>query len=236
MTDEVTKSILVVEDEEDLNELIVQNMRSAGFTVQSAYDGIQALQKAQSSLFDLVVLDILLPDIDGWEVCRRLRDFDATAAIPIVFLSALGSETDRIKGFDLGGDDYIIKPFSPRELVSRVRAILKRSEMTAKRQNVIQTGDLRVDVMRHLVYVRTNPVHLTSSEFRILHLLASNEGRVFSRDELLDVIGENGHILEMGNIDVHMHNLRNKIEDDPKKPKYIRTIWGVGYKFVSPRS
>lgn len=226
----VMKRILVVEDEEDINQLISQHLSDSGFEVQSVYDGYQALEAAEHGQFDLVVLDILLPGLDGWEVCNFLRKSSATVNVPIVFLSALNSEVDRIKGFDLGGDDYLVKPFSPRELVSRIRAVLKRTE-NGSGKNMLNSGDISIDVLRHQVFVDGQPIHLTGAEFLMLHLLASNEGRVFSRRELLDAIGGEDQVLEYGNVDVHVHNIRQKIEKNPKKPQYIQTVWGVGYRF-----
>ncbi|NIR52530.1 response regulator transcription factor [candidate division KSB1 bacterium] len=229
------KKILVVEDEEDINSLIREHLSGSGFEVESVYGGDDALEKAEEKDFDLIVLDILLPGLDGWEVCQQLRRSQRTRNIPIVFLSALSREPDRIRGFDLGGDDYIVKPFSPRELVSRVKAILKRVNGKIVDKKSVSIGDLKVDFLKHQVYVGGKPAYLTSSEFKILHVLISNEDRVFTRDELLDAIGEEGQILEYGNIDVHVHHLRQKIERDPKNPKYIKTVWGVGYRFASSK-
>jgi two-component system alkaline phosphatase synthesis response regulator PhoP len=229
--DLMTKRILIVEDEADINMLINQHLSNSGFEVESVYDGFQALEAVENGRFDLVVLDIMLPGIDGWEVCELLRRSDATLNVPIVFLSALTGEVERIKGFDLGGDDYLVKPFSPRELVSRIKAVLKRSENGAAGKNLISVGDLNIDVLKHQVFVNGRPIHLTGSEFLLLHLLVSNEGRVFSRQELLDAIGGEEQVLEYGNVDVHVHNIRHKIEKNPKRPKYIQTVWGVGYRF-----
>lgn len=227
------EKILVVEDEEDINKLITQNLLSSGFEVESVYDGQEAIDVAELKKIDLIVLDVLLPGMDGWEICRQLRNAEKTRTIPIVFLTALSHETDRIHGFDLGCDDYIVKPFSPRELVSRIRAILKRAASTQGGKNNLSVGDLKVDLLKHQVFARGKPAYLTSSEFKILTLLMSNEGRVFSREELLDTIGDVGQVLEYGNIDVHVHHLRQKIEADPKNPRYVKTVWGVGYRFVS---
>ncbi len=229
------KRILVVEDEEDINLLINQHLSNSGFEVESVYDGYHALEAAEHGRFDLVVLDILLPGIDGWEVCQFLRKSNSTVNVPIVFLSALTGEMERIKGFDLGGDDYLVKPFSPRELVSRIKAVLKRSENGGAERTTLNIGDISIDVLKHQVFVDSNPIHLTSSEFLLLHLLISNGGRVFSRQELLDAIGGENQVLEYGNVDVHVHNIRHKIEKNPKKPKYIQTVWGVGYRFRNSR-
>jgi len=226
-----TKKILVVEDEEDINTLISQHLRNSGFEVESVYDGYEALEVTESSDFDLVVLDILLPGLNGWEVCHQLRQSKETLNLPIVFLTALANEADRIRGFDLGCDDYLVKPFSPRELVSRVKAVLKRMENVER--STMSFGDLSIDLLKHEVCANGKPVHLTSSEFMLLHCLITNEGRVFSREELLEVIGDENQMLEYGNVDVHVHHLRQKIEKNPRQPKYIQTVWGVGYRFRS---
>ena len=228
---QIMKRILVVEDEEDINQLINQHLSNSGFQVESVYDGYKALEVAERGRFDLVVLDVLLPGLDGWEVCQFLRKSNATVNVPIVFLTALTSEVERIKGFDLGGDDYLVKPFSPRELVSRIKAVLKRTQNGSAEKTMLSIGDISIDVLKHQVYVEDKLIHLTSSEFLLLHLLASNEGRVFSRQVLLDAIGGEDQVLEYGNIDVHVHNIRHKIEKNPKKPRYIQTVWGVGYRF-----
>ncbi len=229
--DLMTKRILIVEDEADINMLINQHLSNSGFEVDSVYDGFQALEAVEYGRLDLVVLDILLPGIDGWEVCQFLRKSHTTVNVPIVFLSALNSEVERIKGFDLGGDDYLVKPFSPRELVSRIKAVLKRSENGAAGKNLHSVGDLNIDDLKHQVNVDGRHLHLTGSEFLLLHLLISHEGRVFSRQELLDAIGGENQVLEYGNVDVHVHNIRQKIEKNPKQPQYIQTVWGVGYRF-----
>jgi DNA-binding response OmpR family regulator len=226
------KRLLVVEDEQDINEMIVLHLRSAGYEVLSTYNGEDALKIVEDDDISLIVLDVLLPGMSGWEVCERIRTHRATENIPIIFLTALSLETDRVRGFDLGGDDYVNKPFSPRELISRVRALLRRVEQETKESSYIKIGELGIDFLKHRIEVRGRQIHLTSSEFQLLNLLARNRGRVYSRDELLAMIRDNDVDLELGNIDVHVHNLRQKIEENPKKPAYIQTVWGVGYRFA----
>jgi two-component system OmpR family response regulator/two-component system alkaline phosphatase synthesis response regulator PhoP len=226
------KRLLVVEDELDINEMIVLHLRNAGYEVEATIDGEQALKVLNSKDVSLIVLDVLLPGMSGWQVCEQIRSNRATEHIPIIFLTALSAETDRVRGFDLGGDDYVNKPFSPRELVSRVRALLRRVEQENGQTSFIRIGDLGIDFLKHRIEVRGRQVHLTNSEFQLLNLLARNRGKVYSRDELLTSIRDNGVDLELGNIDVHVHNLRHKIEENPRDPAYIQTVWGVGYRFV----
>lgn len=228
------KKLLVVEDEKDINEMIVHHLCTAGYKVEAAFDGEEAIDLLEANGFDLVILDILLPGMDGWELCRTIRSSNEKKSTPIIFLSALSSEKDRVKGFDLGCDDFLVKPFSPREMVSRVKAILRRSENQSRERTAVQIDNLHVDFLKHKVEVNGRSMHLTGSEFQILQLIMSDEGRVFSREELLALMRENNFDLELGNIDVHVHRLRHKIEKDPKKPKYIQTVWGVGYRFVAP--
>ncbi len=227
------KKLLVVEDERDISEMIVHHLKSAGYEVAAAYDGYQASDIIEDEDFDLVILDILLPGMNGWELCQKIRANSTRASLPIIFLSALSSESDRIKGFDLGGDDYLMKPFSPREMVSRVKAILRRTEEAPKERRTLRIGDVSIDFLKHRVETGGKTIHLTSSEFQILHILSSEAGRVFSREELLTQMRENNADLELSNVDVHVHRLRQKIERDPRNPRMIQTVWGVGYRFVS---
>ncbi|MFQ5754173.1 MAG: response regulator transcription factor [bacterium] len=230
------KKILIVEDEEDINSMIVHHLRTEGYNVEAAYEGEEALESLERNDVDLAILDILLPGMDGWELCQYIRSTEGSTSLPILFLTALSSEVDRIKGFDLGCDDYLIKPFSPRELVSRVKAILRRSEHKNKERNFVRVGNISIDFLKHKVLVKGKPVYLTNSEFRILQLLVTHEGRVSSRDELLDAISDEENELELGNIDVHVHRLRQKIEEEPRNPKYLQTVRGVGYRFLSAES
>jgi len=225
-----SRKILVVEDEKKLVELIKLYLEKDGYQVLVAYDGRQALELARQKQPDLIVLDLMLPEIDGLDVCRILR---AESEIPIIMLTAKTTEEDKLLGLDLGADDYITKPFSPRELLARVRAVLRRvGEMELGSRPQIQHGDLFVDFVRREVFVKGKPVHLTPKEFKLLEVLIKAPGRPFTRPELLDrVFGFDYEGLER-TLDVHVMNLRKKIEPNPNQPTYIQTVYGVGYKFA----
>lgn len=224
------RKILVVDDEKKLVELIKLYLEKDGYQVLVAYDGRQALELARQKQPDLIVLDLMLPEIDGLDVCRILR---AESKIPIIMLTAKTTEEDKLLGLDLGADDYITKPFSPRELLARVRAVLRRvGEMELGSRPQIQHGDLFVDFVRREVLVKGKPVHLTPKEFKLLEVLIKAPGRPFTRPELLDrVFGFDYEGLER-TLDVHVMNLRKKIEPNPNRPTYIQTVYGVGYKFA----
>lgn len=226
--------VLVVEDEKDLNRLIAFHLRSAGFEVEQAYDAEEALSFLDTNRFDLVLLDILLPGMDGWEVCRALRSSRETRNVPVIFLTALSEESSRVTGFDLGGDDYLTKPFSPRELISRIKAILRRAEAQAPGRSErasARVGDVAIDFLQHQIRVKGQAIHLTYTEFQLLRLLITHQGRVFTRDELLAELRHSSDDLAPGNVDVHVHHLRRKLEEDPRRPQYIKTVRGVGYRF-----
>lgn len=227
------KRVLVVEDELDINRMIGFHLQNAGYDVKSVLNGEEALELIQDEDFNLVVIDILLPGMDGWEICRSVRSSAKLRNLPIIFLTALSDEADRVKGFDLGGDDFLTKPFSPRELVSRVHAILRRTEEQNGHRTTMRFGEITIDFLKHQIRLSGQPVHLTTTEFQLLQLLVTNEGRVYSRDELLRLMRQDNGELELGNVDVHVHHLRKKLEANPKKPKYIQTVWGVGYRFSS---
>jgi DNA-binding response OmpR family regulator len=207
------KKVLVVEDEQDINEMIIHHLEGAGFKVKSVLNGEAAIDALDKEVYDIAILDILLPGVDGWYLCSKIRSSKKNGSIPIIFLSALSSESDKVRGFDLGGDDYLNKPFSPREMVSRVKAILRRTENGERERTVVRVGKLYIDFLRHRIEIDNRPVHLTGSEFQLLRLLASNEGRVFSREELLSMMRQSDFELELGNVDVHVHHLRQKIEE-----------------------
>lgn len=231
LVDEMKQQILIVEDEREINDMIAHHLELAGYGVRSAFDGDEAIRLLARHDLDLMIVDILLPGMDGRELCRQIRLGENRKYLPIIFLTALSSEAERIMGFELGCDDYLTKPFSPRELVSRVKAILRRENQKGKEATTIEIGNICIDFLKHQIRVKGKPIHLTNSEFRLLQLLVSNEGRVYSRDELLSLIRENKIDLELGNVDVHIHRLRQKLEENPKKPKFIQTVWGVGYRF-----
>jgi len=227
------KKILVVDDEPAIVELIVFNLEKAGYEVMTAEDGLAACQKAQREVPDLIVLDIMLPGMDGLEVCRQILADTKTARIPILFLTARREEIDRIVGLEMGGDDYVTKPFSPRELVARIKAILRRSERDSERpeDDRLLAGELAINLQKHEVIVRGNMVELTAKEFDLLHYLASHPGQVFSRESLLEQLWDYNYFGDARTVDVHIRHIREKIEADPAKPEFIVTVRGVGYKF-----
>jgi DNA-binding response OmpR family regulator len=224
--------VLVVDDEANIREVIAQYLDLEGFVVLQASDGAEALRLAERQPPDLVVLDLMLPGIDGIEVCRRLR---AQSAVPIIMLTARSEEADKIAGFGLGADDYVTKPFSPRELVVRVRAILRRVEATRVPAMVLD-GTLRVGALVIQPRLRTLQrdgiaLDLTAKEFDLLHYLVSRPSQVFTRQQLLDAVWDYGFFGDASTVTVHIRRLREKIELDPAHPRHIKTVWGIGYKF-----
>jgi DNA-binding response OmpR family regulator len=220
--------ILVVDDEPKIVRLVRDYLEHAGFAVIVARDGREALMRAGSEHPDLVVLDLGLPGLDGLDVTRSLR---RSSAVPLIMLTARDSETDRVLGLELGADDYLTKPFSPRELVARVRAVLRRNQPEAA-EAVIRVGDLELDEPRLRTSVGGRPVLLTATEFQLLATMARQPGRVFTRAQLLDAI--HGEALEAYEraIDAHVKNIRRKLEPDPRRPRYLETVYGVGYRIA----
>jgi DNA-binding response OmpR family regulator len=226
-----SSTILLVDDEDAIQQLLTYPLQRDGYRVVQARDGEEAMSRFASEEVDLVVLDIMLPRIDGLEVCRRLR---ATSTVPIIMLTARDDELDKVLGLELGADDYITKPFSIREFRSRVRALLRRAATphhASRREEVIERGSLRIDLPRRIVEVRGAPVQLTFVEFELLALLAANPGVVFSRRQLLERIRGSADYREPRTIDVHVRHLREKIEEAPHDPELILTVRGVGYRF-----
>jgi two-component system response regulator RegX3 len=222
--------ILVVEDEPAIAEAVSYALRDAGYEVDCADDGDEAIAAARREPYDLMVLDLLLPGTPGLEVCETLR---GESDLPIVMLTARDTEGDRISGLDLGADDYVTKPFSVSELVSRVRALLRRRELDrARRSNVVKIGGLHLDIARYTAAIDGSPLRLTVSEFRLVQLLASEPGRVFSRDELVKHLWQSDFVGDRRAVDVHISNLRRKLEDDPRNPRRLLTVRGMGYKLV----
>ena len=223
-------TILVVDDEPSISEVVGLYLRRAGYRVVVARDGQEALQALERQPPDLVVLDLMLPKIDGFEITRRLRD---TGEIPIIMLTARREETDRILGLEMGADDYVVKPFSPRELVSRVKAVLRRTRGSTalQEEQVLTFSDLRIDPQTRLVEVNGKELSLTAKEFDLLWVLASHPRQVFNRDQLLDLVWGLNEYIDPSTVTVHVRRLREKIEPDPSTPRYIQTVWGVGYKF-----
>jgi DNA-binding response OmpR family regulator len=228
---DVPKSVLVVDDEPKIVDVVRDYLRSAGFSVSTAADGERALELARARPPDLVVLDLGLPGLDGLDVTRELRL--ASPPVPIIMLTARGEETDRVLGLELGADDYLVKPFSPRELVARVKAILRRAGDGDAPLGALATfdgGRLRIDGLRHEVRRDGSTVDLTPTEFRLLATLASYPGRVYSRFELLDRVQGTDSEGHERTIDVHVKNLRRKLEPEPGAPRYVQTVHGVGYR------
>ncbi len=224
----VTPKILVVDDEPEALELVEFNLKQAGFAVLTAADGAEALKKARIALPSLIVLDLLLPEIDGLEVCKMLRRDPATMNIPIIMLTAKAAEVDRIVGLEVGADDYVTKPFSPRELVLRVKKQLERGRVGEKQER-FQFGELRIDPARHLVSWWGKEIQLTATEFKLLLLLVERRGRVQSREQLLRDVWEYNSLIDTRTVDTHMRRLREKLGE---AGEYLETVRGVGYRFV----
>jgi two-component system phosphate regulon response regulator PhoB len=222
------KSILVVEDEKDIVDLIEYHLKQSGFSVISALDGPSGLEVARKRRPSLVILDLMLPGMDGKDICRALKSNPLTQSIPVLILTARAEEMDRVIGFELGADDYVTKPFSPRELVLRVKAILRRKEAPQEIEKQIQIGDLLIDVDRHEVSVKKKSIQLTSTEFKLLVELTSHRGRVQTREHLLDKVWGYTYEGYARTVDTHIRRLREKLGSSGD---YIETLRGVGYRF-----
>jgi DNA-binding response OmpR family regulator len=220
--------VLVVDDEPMVREVLARYLEMEGFEVETAEDGEQALATFDAAPPDLVLLDLMLPRIDGFEVFRRIRARTQTA---VIMLTARGEETDRVVGLELGADDYVTKPFSPREVVARVRAVLRRANGSRTQGDVLSFGALEIDGPRREARRDGEPVRLTRKEFALLYLLASSPGRTFSRTEILDEVWDFAWHGDTATVTVHVRRLREKIEDEPSHPRHLITVWGVGYRF-----
>lgn len=220
--------VLVVDDDPGIVKLVRAYMEQAGFGVLTAHDGKKALQIARNDRPDLVILDLMLPEMDGWDVCRALRK---ESDVPIIMLTARVEESDKLVGLELGADDYVTKPFSPRELVARVRSVLRRAEGRPSIPERVSHGDITVDLSRHSVEVRGQPIGLTPTEFDLLATLMEDPGRAFTRSQLLESVQGYAYEGYERTIDVHIKNLRQKIEEDARNPQRIKTVYGIGYKF-----
>ncbi len=230
------KNILVIDDEADIVELVAYNLKKEGFEVDTAHDGEEGLKKIGSKRYDLIFLDLMLPGIQGIELCKRIRNNSETSRIPVIMLTAKGEEVDKIIGLEVGADDYITKPFSPRELVARAKAILRRAEQpnetaeeTRQDEVILKIRDMTIDKERFTVVVGDRQVKLSATEFKLLLFLAERPKRIFNREQLLDMVWGNDVYVEPRTVDVHIRRLRAKIENDPNTPDYIRTMRGVGY-------
>lgn len=223
-------SILVVDDEIAIQELLKYNLEQEGYKVACAGDGEEALELLIKNRYDLVILDLMLPGISGFEVCRKMRTQSSLAGIPVIMLTAKGEEIDKVLGLELGADDYMTKPFGVRELLARIRVRLRRLYVNNEEDTLVR-GDLVLDFNSYLVKVRDQEIEFTPKEFELLRLLASNPGKVYSRDELLEKIWGYEYPGDTRTVDVHIRHLRQKIEKDPSNPEYIETLRGLGYKF-----
>lgn len=221
------QTVLVVEDDQKIAELVAKNLDAAGFDSRLVHDGDRVLELIDELAPSLIVLDIMLPGMDGLEITRRARE---RTDVPIVLLTARDGEGDKILGFELGADDYVTKPFSPRELVARVRALLRRTK--GSEEKTIERGDLEIDPGRREVRVKGEAVEITTLEFDLIYFLAGRPGRVFSREALLEHVWGRDRVVDDRSIDSLISRLRRKVEDDPAKPRWILTVWGAGYRFA----
>ncbi len=227
--------IFVVEDEEDIARLISHNLQAAGFAVHSFFSGASVVSEALRETPALFLLDVMLPGTSGFELCRHIRQTPPLSGVPIIFLTAKTAEADRVKGLELGGDDYITKPFSPRELVARVRSVLRALVQSELSSEVLRLGDLNINVSSMTVQVAGRSVFTTAREFRLLEYLATHRGRVLTRDQLLDAVWKETPFVTARSIDVYIRRLREKIETDPRHPQYLKTLRGIGYRFEVPK-
>jgi len=227
----MSKKVLVVDDEKLIVKGIRFSLEQDGMEVDCAYDGQEALDLAEKNRYDMVLLDVMLPKVDGFEVCRRIRDFSDT---PIIMLTAKGDDMDKILGLEYGADDYITKPFNILEVKARIKAIMRRSAGSEKKGDggiIIESGDLRIDKNSRRLYVKDKEINLTSREFDMLLILVTNPDKVFSRETLLEALWGADYPGDARTVDVHVRRLREKMEENPGEPRYIQTKWGVGYFF-----
>lgn len=224
--------VLIIEDEADIRDLVRFNLEREGMDVDAAEDGERGLDLARTRVYDTVLLDLMLPGVSGFEVCRALRDDPRTATLPVLMVTSRGEEEDVVCGLDAGADDYITKPFSMKELVARVKSAMRRNRSAASDDSSkpVRRGDMEIDALRYEVRVGDRPVSLTLSEFRLLHYLMRHAGRVFSRTELLRHVAGHNVVVVDRNIDVHIRNIRRKL--GPEAAQRVKTIRGIGYKFV----
>ena len=228
---QMSKRILLVEDDESISEMVEKYLRSEGFMITTVNNGEAAVKQNQSSAFDLIILDIMMPKLNGLEVLRIIRE---TSAVPILMMSAKDSDVDKALGLGLGADDYLAKPFSLLELSARVKAAIRRATQYSREQqvneDVIEIGDLKIDVTNFMVMKGEEHIKLTAKEFAILKLFASNQNRVFTKQQIYQLVWEDEYYGDENIINVHMRRLREKIEEEPSNPRYIKTLWGIGYK------
>jgi len=225
------RNILIIEDDKDIVELVRYNLEKEGFRVSSAEDGVAGLAQVKKTPPDLIVLDLMLPRLPGLEICKEIRRDQNIPRLPILMLTARGEEPDRVVGLEMGADDYVTKPFSPRELVARVKALLRRAEGVDRGESRVEIGGLVIDPASYRVTQLGRPVSLSTLEFRLLHFLASHPNKVYTRDRLLDAIWGTERFVTPRSVDVYIRRLREKIETDPKRPFHLKTVRGAGYLF-----
>jgi phosphate regulon transcriptional regulator PhoB len=228
----VRQRVAIIEDEADIVDMVRYNFRKEGFDVDSYVRGKEGLENIRRSPPDVLLLDIMLPDEDGLSICRQLRADQRLKSLPVIFLTARGEEVDRIVGLEIGADDYVVKPFSPRELVARVKAILRRQARAPEKGEVVEIRGLRLDARTQDVSVRGSAVELSALEFKLLYFLASHPRQIFSRERLLDEVWGRDCSVTLRTVDVHIRRLREKVEAQPDNPEYIGTVRGAGYRFI----
>lgn len=235
---EKSDRVLIIEDDQKIIDLLEIHIRDLGLQLDKAMDGVSGLEKALGNKYRLLILDVMLPGMDGIEVCKRLRE--QNKSIPVLMLTAKSEELDKVLGLEIGADDYITKPFSIREFIARVKVILRREavELEKKEQavegTIIEMGQLKIDIDKHLVLLNERPIELTAKEFDLLVLFARNPGRTYNRERLLDLVWGCSYDGYEHTVNSHINRLRNKLEEDPSNPRYIKTLWGIGYRFENP--
>ena len=230
-TDPMPKRISIVEDEAELASLLDYNLSRQGYQAQVLSGAGDPLRELEAWKPDLIVLDVMLPDNDGFDLCRRIRSSPVLGRTPVLFLTARSDEVDRVLGLEIGGDDYMTKPFSPRELVARVRAHLRRGDMDLHDSGTVEVGPFRLDRVARRVYLRGKELDLTSTEFKLLEFFLAHAGRAFSREQLLDEVWGREHFVTPRTVDVHVRRLREQIEEQPEEPRFLTTVRGFGYRF-----
>lgn len=235
LSSSVRPLVFVVEDDQDIARLIAHNLQTARFEVQSFVSAHSVISEALRETPALFLLDVMLPGADGFDLCRQIRETPVLSTTPIIFLTAKTSEADRVKGLELGGDDYITKPFSPRELVARVRSVLRGVRQAPAPSDILRLGDLEIDTSSMTVQAQGRDVVTTVREFRLLEYMAAHRGRVLTRDQLLDAVWKETPFVTPRSIDVYIRRLREKIEIDPRHPQYLKTLRGIGYRFEVPK-
>lgn len=225
----MTKKILIVEDEKEIAELIAYHLQRENYDISIALDGEIALKRLRENVYDLVILDLMLPGIQGLEICKIIRNRIDMQKTGIIIVTAKGEEFDKIAGLEMGADDYITKPFSPRELIARVKAVLRRTTPEVSNKKIIKIKELIIDKEKYLVTVKGQPKRLSATEFKLLLYLAERPNKIFNRDHLLDAVWGQDIYVDSRTVDVHIRRIRLKIEDDPENPEYIKTLRGIGY-------